>query len=42
MNVDKVQARGRSPVSPQPRVDVLHGQGVFQKGIIEQVDLSDR
>ena len=26
MNVDKVQARGRSPVSQQPRFDVFYGQ----------------
>jgi hypothetical protein len=41
VDIDKVQARSRPPVSQQSRFDVFQREGFFEEGIIEEIDLSD-
>src|SRR5439155_9561289 len=41
VDVDKVQAGRRSPVSEQPRLHVGQLQRLAEKGIVKQIDLAD-
>ena len=40
MRVDEIDARRRSPVTQQPRLDVLERERLAQQRIVEQVDLA--
>ena len=42
VDVDEVQSRRGAPVAQKPRFDVLEPQRLFQKRIVEQIDLADR
>src|SRR5438105_2795944 len=42
MYVDKIQARRRTPMAEQPRLDVGPFQRPLEKRIVEQIDLADR
>src|SRR5579863_4067836 len=42
MRVDEVQARGRTPVTEKPRLDVLEPKGLTQERIVQKIDLPYR
>ena len=42
MRIDEVEARRRSPMSEQPRLDMLGPQRLAQQRIVEQINLADR
>ena len=42
MHVDEAEAGRGSPVTQQPRLDVLRPQRLAQQGVLLQVDLADR
>ena len=41
VRVNQVEARNRSPVAEQARLNVLGREGLAQQGVVEQVDLAD-
>ena len=41
MNIEEVQARSSPPVTQQARFDVVDFEGLFQEGIVIQIDLAD-
>ena len=42
MDIDEVQARRRSPVAQQARLDVLLREGLLEQRIVVEIDLADR
>ncbi len=42
MEIDKVESGRGPPVTQQSRLDVLSFEGLFQEGIVHQIDLADR
>src|SRR5215510_12260698 len=41
MHVDKIEARCRSPMSQQSRLDVFQREGLLEEGIIKEINLAD-
>src|SRR5579862_5921493 len=41
VGIDEVEPRRRAPMAEKPRLDVVGFQGFFEKGVVDEVDLSD-
>ena len=42
VDVEEIEARRRSPMPEQPRLDVLFGQRLLQQRVVVEIDLADR